>query len=246
MAERRASHRTSARVLVAALALAATGRPLAAQRLAWDVSAGAGAMPDVFGSRCGAGDRTSSGGVLLGVAGRWRLPPLVVLEAELSTGASTFAKGCDAVLRATATPLGDGRVAEREFAGYTVETRDPAFWAASLRAGVETPERAPRGVPLLRATAGAGLVRSAAKPALEPLVVLAAGVGTRGRGARVMLEGEWTHFRADARERLTIVRPATATSPRVVERASERGIRLPQGWTVARLRVEFPVGPRRR
>ncbi|GLC28423.1 hypothetical protein [Roseisolibacter agri] len=237
--------RRAARLAIA-VALVATARPLAAQRLAWDVSAGVGAMPDAFSARCGAGGRSSGGGFLLGVAGRWRLPPLVVLEADLSTGISTFAKGCDAVLRARATPLGDGRVAEREFVGYAVETRDPAFWAASLRAGVETPEGAPRRVPLLRATAGAGLVRNAAKPQLEPLVVLAGGVGTRGRGARVMLEGEWTYFRADARERLTVVRPATATTPRSVESTSEGAIRLPQGWTVARLRVEFPIGARRR
>ena len=217
---------------------------LAAQRLAWDVSAGVGGMPDVFGSRCGAGDRTSSGGVLLGVAGRWRLPPLVVLEGDLTTGVSTFAKGCDAVLRMRTTPVGDGRVAERTFVGYEPETRDPAFWAASLRAGVETPERAPRRVPLLRATAGAGLVRNAAKPQLEPLVVVAGGVGTRGRGVRLLVEGEWAYFRADARERLEVVRPATATTSRVVESASEGLMRLPQGWTVARLRVEFPVGSR--
>jgi len=238
---------TRARAAVALLvAIAGAPTTARAQRASWDVGVGVGAMPDVFGSRCGAGDRTTSGGVLLGVAGRYRLPPLVVLEADLSAGASTFAKGCDGTQSVRATPVGDGRVAERTFVGYAVDARDPAFWAAALRAGVETPDAAPRRVPLLRATAGAGLVRNAAKPQLEPLVVLAGGVGTRGRGARVLLEGEWTYFRADARERLEVVRPATATAPRVVEGTSEGALRLPQGWTVARLRVELPIGARGR
>jgi hypothetical protein len=238
-----------ARTVAAALALAAA-LPLregAAQtrRLAWEIGAGVGAMPDVFSSRCGEGARSSGGGVLVGVTGRRRLPPFAVLEAELTAGASTFAKGCDARLLVRSTPIADGRVEERSFLGYADDPRDPGFFAGSVRAGIETPATAGRRVPLLRASAGAGLVRNAAKPALEPYLVVVGGVGTRGPGARLTLAGEWTRFRYDARQRVEVVRPATATSPRVVERAGEEGVRLTQGWTVVRLGVELPVGRRR-
>lgn len=231
-----------AAVIALGVALPAHAAGAQTRPLALNVSAGVGAMPDAFGSRWGDGRRTTSGGVLVGVTARHRLPPFVVLEADLSTGVSTFAKGCDARLLVRSTPLADGRVEERTFLGYAGGSRDPAFFAGTLRAGIETPATASRRVPLLRASAGAGLVRDAAKPALEPLVMLAGGVGTRGRGARLALDVEWTRFRYDAHERVERVRPATAGAPRVVERAGEAGVRLPQGWTVARIGVELRVG----
>jgi hypothetical protein len=231
--------------LALAVALPVHAARAQARRFSVQPSVGVGAMPDAFGSRCGEGAATSSGGLLLGVTARHRLPPFVVLEADLSAGASGFAKGCDARLLVRSTPIADGRVEERTFLGYADDPRDPGFFTGSVRAGIETPATAPRRVPLLRASAGVGLVRNAAKPALEPLVVLAGGVGTRGRGARLALDVEWTRFRYDARERVEVVRPATPAAPRVVERVTEREVRLPQGWAVARLGVELPVGGRR-
>lgn len=200
-------------------------------RRAVSISLDAGSYPDAFSTRCGT-DKSVGAGLGMGLGAIARPRSGVILEAELRGSWMPDNFGCSD--SPGIAPIGQDTYESRPGFRYDVGTPGMPLLRSLVRAGLETPV----GLPLIRATVGAGVLWNG-HPA--PIGSLALGVGTRGRATRFYLEMERDISRA------------RATETRNRYRAEANGDQTPLGstvvprvthpsWTTLHLGVEMPVG----
>jgi hypothetical protein len=206
-------------VALAALAVAShvvhaqAARPAQRRLLGLSLTAGATGVPKALITRCG----SANGGGALGLDGGaallvrpWRS---LVLQADLRVGRTVLRSDCTAI-------------------GVAVDTAYPAalhqnpYRSSIVRLGVETP----RSWPLVRATAGVGRVWGNSS---VPLTAVAIGAGSRGAGARFLVETERQWARVHAEERVY-----DWDTPRSI---AVRPVVVRPVMTLVRVGFEFPL-----
>jgi hypothetical protein len=180
-------------------------------RVGLAVSGGVASVPDALGAQCGRNGGGSGGGVEASgavVVRPWRW---MIVQGDTRVVQQLVPNGCTLVLFALDT-------------SYAASGRREPFTTSTLRAGVETP----RGMPLVRATAGIGRVWGS--PTL-PVTMLGVAAGTRGRRVRFLVEAERLQTRVPAEEvRNDFPQPAR-----------RRPIVVRPVWHSVRLGVELPL-----
>jgi hypothetical protein len=185
-----------------------------ARLLSLAATGGLGGVPDALASQCGNVRPSNSrvgvnGGVALLVRpGRW-----LVLQADARVAFSMFDDCTD-----LGTPVSYD---------YADDLERVPVGTAAARIGAETPP----GLPLVRATAGVGTVWGGRS---LPLAVVGLAAGTRGKGARFLVELDHYWTRVDAVERRFNTDPLGA--PRLT-----RDVVLRPSWDVVRVGVEVPL-----
>jgi hypothetical protein len=193
---------------------AQAARPERARLLSLAATGGLGGVPDALGSQCGNVRPSNSsvslnGGVAL-LARPWRW---FVLQADARV-ALPMANDCTDL----GTPVSYDYPDDLE--------RVPPVGTAAARIGVETP----RSLPLVRATTGVGTVWGG-RPL--PLAVVGVAAGTRGKGARFLVELDHHWTRVDAVEH--------RFNPDPLGDRLTREVVLRPSWDVLRVGVEVPL-----
>jgi hypothetical protein len=206
--------RSASFALVAGLLI--TGGEVGAQeardpRVGLALSGGVATVPDALGAQCGRNGGGSGGGLEASGAVIVRPWRWLVVQGDARTVPALAPSGCTLVRYQIDT-------------SYAGSGRRAPLTTSTLRVGLETP----RGLPLLRATAGVGSVWGA--PTL-PITVLGVAAGTRGRYVRFLVEAERLRTRAQAEEVRTDFGHPERRRPIVVHPV----------WHAVRLGVEVPL-----
>jgi hypothetical protein len=172
---------------------------------------GVASVPDALGAQCGRNGGGSGGGVEGSAAVVVRPWRWMIVQGDTRVAQQLVPNGCTLVLFAVDT-------------SYEASGRREPFATSTLRLGVETP----RGMPLVRATAGIGRVWGS--PTL-PVAMLGVAAGTRGRRLRFLVEAERLQTRVPAEEVLNDFPQSERRRPIVVRPV----------WHSVRLGVEVPL-----
>ncbi|HEY0930752.1 MAG TPA: hypothetical protein VGE27_12600 [Gemmatimonas sp.] len=168
-------------------------------------------LPDVFVSQCGVGNTGGGAGIAGAGALLFRPWNWIAMQADVSATLPTIKAGCVGLVSAVRIDYD-----HKDFI-------DPVF-LSTARIGLETPP----GLPLVRATIGAGYVLGGTQP---PLTVWGFATGTRGQGKRLLIE--WDRFR-------TRVNAAEVRSNGLVDTSSTPMVVRPR-WSALRIGVELPL-----
>ena len=195
--------------------LLVTGVEVAAQevrdpRVGLALSGGVATIPGALAGQCGqngggGGEGVEASGAIVLRPWRW-----VVAQVDARAVPRLVGGDCTAMLFRIDT-------------SYAARDRRDPLATSTVRLGVETPQ----GMPLVRATAGIGLVWGS--PAL-PVTMFGIAVGTRGRRVRFVAEVERLRTRVHAEEVLNDFQPGR-----------RRPIDVYPVWHSVRLGVEVPL-----
>lgn len=197
----------AALVVCANVAEAQKGRD---RRAAIAITGGLTSIPDELGAQCGRNGGDGGGPEANGalVIRPWRL---LVVQGDLRAAVRVAPSGCTLIGFNVDTT-------------YNAEDRRDLFATSTVQVGIETPAN----LPLLRATAGMGVLWGGP---MRPVAVVGVAAGTRGQNMRLLLTVERMQSRVDATEVVGFPRLDANSRPIVVR----------PSWYAVRVGVEVPL-----